>query len=173
MGAAFDDVVEDQDEVGVANCAQAVSDHETGAAREQHGQRRFHFACHGHGVLDLTRRWRCHHCWCVLKINLAIFRMGTPARPLFNTKAGRAGVPILQNRSGVGASRSAAVTSSSAMAQCPRSVTTSIPSFTVNSGHAPMVGREKVSIEVSQGNFPTQHFADLSENTDGDVLLEK
>ena len=37
MGAAFNDVavVEDQDEVGVADCAQAVSDHETGAAREQ------------------------------------------------------------------------------------------------------------------------------------------
>ena len=40
VGAAFDDVavVEDQDEVGVADCAQAVGDHETGAAREQHGQ---------------------------------------------------------------------------------------------------------------------------------------
>ena len=38
--AAFDDVavVEDQDEVGVADCAQAVSDHETGAAVEQYGQ---------------------------------------------------------------------------------------------------------------------------------------
>ena len=36
----------------------------------------------------------------MLKANLAICGMSTPARPLFNTKAGRAGVPILQNRSG-------------------------------------------------------------------------
>ena len=61
----------------------------------------------------------------------------------------------------------------SALARCAPSATRPIPSFTVNSAHAPMVGRKAISIEVSQGNFPTHHFTDFPENADGDVLLEK